>query len=184
MGLNIGRLAAFYLADVHLPNGASPIPLICTTWAILDSLYLAQYPIHTSETLVTLKMTISTVIIIFLIFLGFGVTLTFPSFIFLSTTLKQLNFLEQPIIIIQRQVNGFILTMQRMLTRWPITKTSLFRWQNGLSIKKRLCITIIFSLGDANSTHLWQRQMLVLPSPQAHAAHHFLIGRLQIWHAC
>ena len=43
------------LIDVHLPNGASPIPLICTTWAILDFLYLAQYPIHTSETLVTLE---------------------------------------------------------------------------------------------------------------------------------
>ena len=43
------------LIDVRLPDGASPIPLIRATRAILDFLYLAQYPIHTSETLVTLE---------------------------------------------------------------------------------------------------------------------------------
>ena len=43
------------LIDVHLPDGASPIPLIRVTRSILDFLYLAQYPIHTSETLVTLE---------------------------------------------------------------------------------------------------------------------------------
>ena len=43
------------LVDVRLPDGASPIPLIRVTRAILDFLYLAQYPVHTSETLVTLE---------------------------------------------------------------------------------------------------------------------------------
>ena len=43
------------LIDIRLSNGASPIPLIRSTRAILDFFYLAQYPIHTSETLVALE---------------------------------------------------------------------------------------------------------------------------------
>ena len=44
------------LIDVRLPDGASPIPLIRASRAILDFLYLAQYPIHTSETLISLEL--------------------------------------------------------------------------------------------------------------------------------
>jgi len=43
------------LIDIQLPNGVSPVPLIRATRAILDFLYLAQYPIHTSETLASLE---------------------------------------------------------------------------------------------------------------------------------
>ena len=43
------------LIDIKLPNGISPVPLIRATRAILDFLYLAQYPIHTSETLASLE---------------------------------------------------------------------------------------------------------------------------------
>ena len=151
------------LIDVCLPDGGSPISLILATWVILDFLYLVQYPIHTSETLVTLEHTLDDFQsnkYIYLKFLGFEATLTFPSFILSSTILKQLNFLEQPITIIQKQLNGFILTLQRMLTRQPIIRTSLFRWQNGSSVKKRLCIMLIFWLGNANcNANLTQRQM-------------------------
>jgi hypothetical protein len=44
------------LVDARLPNGASPNPLIRATRSILDFLYLAQYPIHTSETLTFLEL--------------------------------------------------------------------------------------------------------------------------------
>ena len=43
------------LIDIRLPDGASPNPLIRVTQAILDFLYLAQYPVHTSKTLDTLE---------------------------------------------------------------------------------------------------------------------------------
>jgi hypothetical protein len=39
------------VADVHLPDGHSNAQLVRTVHAILDFIYLAQYPIHTSETL-------------------------------------------------------------------------------------------------------------------------------------
>ena len=38
-----------------MPNGVLPVPLIHATCAILDFLYLAQYRIHTSETLASLE---------------------------------------------------------------------------------------------------------------------------------
>ena len=37
--------------DLKLPNGTSPIPLIRAVRSLLDFLYLAQYPLHTSRTL-------------------------------------------------------------------------------------------------------------------------------------
>lgn len=42
------------LIDVQLPDGMSNQPLIAATRSILDFLYLAQYPTHTSLTLVSL----------------------------------------------------------------------------------------------------------------------------------
>ncbi|KIM46872.1 hypothetical protein M413DRAFT_16473 [Hebeloma cylindrosporum] len=42
------------LINVQLPDGVSANPLIRATHAILDFLYLAQYPVHTAETLASL----------------------------------------------------------------------------------------------------------------------------------
>ena len=39
------------VVDMKLPDGTSPIPLVRSTRSLLDFLYLAQYPLHTSETL-------------------------------------------------------------------------------------------------------------------------------------
>jgi hypothetical protein len=45
------------LIDVRLPDGISPILLIRATRAMLDFLYLARYPVHTSESLTSLEHT-------------------------------------------------------------------------------------------------------------------------------
>ena len=46
------------IVDMDLPNGISPLPLIRSTRALLDFLYLAQYPVHTSETLRLLRQSL------------------------------------------------------------------------------------------------------------------------------
>ena len=38
------------MADIHLPSGHSNAKLVHSAWAVLDFIYLAKYPIHTSET--------------------------------------------------------------------------------------------------------------------------------------
>ena len=43
------------IIDLHLPNGQSMVWLIC---AVLDFLYLVQYPIHSSETLAIILNTL------------------------------------------------------------------------------------------------------------------------------
>lgn len=45
------RILLGLIVDLKLPNGTSPVPLIRSVRSLLDFLYLAQYPIHTSETL-------------------------------------------------------------------------------------------------------------------------------------
>lgn len=43
------------IVDIPLPEGYSPICLICAVQAILNFLYLAQYPLHSSESLDVLE---------------------------------------------------------------------------------------------------------------------------------
>lgn len=43
------------IIDMHLPNNLSPSRLIWAVRALLDFLYLAQYPCHSTETLKLLK---------------------------------------------------------------------------------------------------------------------------------
>jgi len=45
------RVLLGLVVDLELPNDTSPIPLIRSIRSLLDFLYLAQYPLHTSETL-------------------------------------------------------------------------------------------------------------------------------------
>jgi hypothetical protein len=45
------RILLGLIVDMKLPGRVSPLPLIRSTRALLDFLYLAQYPVHTSETL-------------------------------------------------------------------------------------------------------------------------------------
>ena len=47
----ICQLVLGMVVDLHLPNGMNPSHLICAIHAILDFLYLAQYPVHSSTTL-------------------------------------------------------------------------------------------------------------------------------------
>lgn len=57
-GTEHSQISSFLLGliiDVQLPDGVSSLPLIRATRAILDFLYIAQYPVHTSETLVSLE---------------------------------------------------------------------------------------------------------------------------------
>ena len=52
------RILLGLIVDMDLPNGVSPVPLIRSTRALLDFLYLAQYPVHTSETLQLLRQSL------------------------------------------------------------------------------------------------------------------------------
>ena len=47
----ISRFILGIVVGIPLPGGISAAPLICSLRAILDFLYLAQYPIHTDDTL-------------------------------------------------------------------------------------------------------------------------------------
>ena len=48
---DICRILLGLIVDIDLPGGTSPVRLIRSTRALLDFLYLAQYPAHTAETL-------------------------------------------------------------------------------------------------------------------------------------
>jgi len=52
------RILLGLIIDMDLPDDVSPIPLIRSTRALLDFLYLAQYPVHTSETLQLLRQSL------------------------------------------------------------------------------------------------------------------------------
>jgi len=55
---DICRILLGLVADLKLPDGTSPLPLIHAIRSLLDFLYLAQYPIHTSETLRLLQQSL------------------------------------------------------------------------------------------------------------------------------
>ncbi|KAI0072677.1 hypothetical protein K474DRAFT_1686544 [Panus rudis PR-1116 ss-1] len=48
---DIARILLGLIADLRLPNGMSSARLVKATRAMLDFLYLAQYPVHSTETL-------------------------------------------------------------------------------------------------------------------------------------
>ena len=52
------RILLGIIVDMDLPGVTSPTPLIQSTRALLDFLYLAQYPVHTSETLRLLRQSL------------------------------------------------------------------------------------------------------------------------------
>lgn len=52
---DIARVLMGLIIDMRLPDGQSPTRLVKATRALLDFLYLAQYPVHSSETLGLLK---------------------------------------------------------------------------------------------------------------------------------
>ncbi|THH18507.1 hypothetical protein EUX98_g8944, partial [Antrodiella citrinella] len=51
---DIARILMGLVADMPLPDGASPVRLVRAVRGILDFLYLAQYPVHTADTLALL----------------------------------------------------------------------------------------------------------------------------------
>jgi hypothetical protein len=51
----ISRIILGLIIDIPLPGGQSPVRLICAVRAILDFIHLAQYPVHTTVTLQSLK---------------------------------------------------------------------------------------------------------------------------------
>ena len=52
------RILLGLVVDLKLPDGRSPLPLIRSIRSLLDFLYLAQYPVHTSETLHLLQQSL------------------------------------------------------------------------------------------------------------------------------
>ncbi len=55
---DICRILLGLVVDLKLPDGRSPLPLIRCIRSLLDFLYLAQYPLHTSETLHLLQQSL------------------------------------------------------------------------------------------------------------------------------
>jgi len=51
----ISRIILGLIIDIPLPEGRSPVRLICAVRAILDFIHLAQYPVHTTVTLQSLN---------------------------------------------------------------------------------------------------------------------------------
>ncbi|KAI0087258.1 hypothetical protein BDY19DRAFT_893576, partial [Irpex rosettiformis] len=51
---NLARVILGVIIDMRLPGGQSSVRLVKATRALLDFLYLAQYPVHSSDTLVHL----------------------------------------------------------------------------------------------------------------------------------
>ncbi|KAK7680166.1 hypothetical protein QCA50_016675 [Cerrena zonata] len=47
----IAKIIIGLIIDLPLPGGQSPIRLIRATWGILDFIYIAQFPVHSKETL-------------------------------------------------------------------------------------------------------------------------------------
>ncbi|KAH8101620.1 hypothetical protein BXZ70DRAFT_1019531, partial [Cristinia sonorae] len=52
---DICRILLGLIIDMPLPSGISPSRLVCAVRAVLDFLYIAQYPVQTSETLALLE---------------------------------------------------------------------------------------------------------------------------------
>lgn len=52
---DIARVLLGLIIDMKLPNSHLPAPLVRATRALLDFLYFAQYPVHSSESLVQLQ---------------------------------------------------------------------------------------------------------------------------------
>lgn len=48
---DMARILLGLIVDMPLPGGYSPVRLVCAVRAMLDFLYLAQYPLHSTETL-------------------------------------------------------------------------------------------------------------------------------------
>jgi hypothetical protein len=55
---DICRILLGLVVDLKLPDGRSPLALIRSIRSLLDFLYLAQYPVHTSETLRLLQQSL------------------------------------------------------------------------------------------------------------------------------
>ena len=56
----ISRFLLALVADIHLPGGHSNVRLVRSVRALLDFIYLARYPIHTSETLTQMNNALHT----------------------------------------------------------------------------------------------------------------------------
>ncbi|KAF8986396.1 hypothetical protein BDQ17DRAFT_1259683, partial [Cyathus striatus] len=54
----IARILLGLIIDIPLPHGISSARLVCCVRALLDFLYLAQYPIHTDKTLILLEQSL------------------------------------------------------------------------------------------------------------------------------
>ena len=55
----MSRILLGLVTDTRLPGGESPVHLVRAVRALLNFLYLAQYPIHTDETLELLEDALS-----------------------------------------------------------------------------------------------------------------------------
>ncbi|KAH9015557.1 hypothetical protein EDB84DRAFT_1633781 [Lactarius hengduanensis] len=82
--------------DIRLPNNLSNIRLLRSVRAILDLLYLAQYPIHTDSTLILLSDSLSQFHANKEIFVTLGIRADFniPKFHFLSHYVESIKYLR------------------------------------------------------------------------------------------
>ena len=69
----ISRFLLALVADIRLPDGHSNAQLVRTVRAVLDFIYLARYPIHTSETLAQINDALHTFHLNHDIFISLGI---------------------------------------------------------------------------------------------------------------
>ena len=69
----ISRFLLALVADIRLPDGHSNAQLVCTVHAVLNFIYLARYPIHTSETLAQMNDALHTFHLNHDIFISLGI---------------------------------------------------------------------------------------------------------------
>ncbi|KAI0069583.1 hypothetical protein K474DRAFT_1610247 [Panus rudis PR-1116 ss-1] len=95
---DIARIILGLIADLPLPNGASSARLIKATRAMLDFLYLSQYPIHSSDTLALLEDALKRFHANKSIFVDLGIRTQFnlPKLHALDHFLEMIEFLGTP----------------------------------------------------------------------------------------
>ncbi|THH26505.1 hypothetical protein EUX98_g7681, partial [Antrodiella citrinella] len=91
---DIARIILGLIIDMPLPDGASPLRLVRAVRGILDFLYLAQYPVHTTDTLKLLNEALDRFHDNKEIFIELGIRT--------SWTIPKLHFLRHYVYLIER----------------------------------------------------------------------------------
>ena len=125
----ISRFLLALVADIQLPDGHSNAQLVCTVCVVLDFIYLARYPIHTSEMLAQMNDELHMFHLNHDIFISLGIHGHFKipklhNAAMLVITMNLFCSMARQTISIQNLLSGFTLILRRMLTLQQTSRTS------------------------------------------------------------